>query len=84
MAVIPDAKFTSFPASIADADVVVIDLSRGPNNVEVVRAGLPGARIVAYGPHVDEDAMQAARDAGANEVFPRSRFFRDVAGAVFG
>jgi hypothetical protein len=62
-----------------DADVVIVDLARG--DVAEVRAALPSARIVAYGPHVDEAAAVAARSAGADTVLPRSRFFRDPAAA---
>jgi DNA-binding NarL/FixJ family response regulator len=31
-------------------------------------------RIVAFGPHVAKDLLQAARDAGADEVLPRGAF----------
>ena len=43
---------------------------------------MPGARIVCFGPHVDDDAADAARAAGADVVLPRSRFFRDPAAAI--
>ena len=42
----------------------------------------PASRIVCYGPHVDDDAADAARAAGADVVLPRSRFFRDPAAAI--
>lgn len=59
-------------------DVVVIDLSR-PGAFEAIDVAVAaGARTVAYGPHVDDDALTAARAAGA-EALPRSRFFRSVA-----
>jgi hypothetical protein len=62
-----------------DADVVIVDLAR--RGVAEVRAAVPGARIVAYGPHVDEESAEAARAEGADTVLPRSRFFRDPAAA---
>lgn len=34
-----------------------------------------GARVIAYGSHVDEDALAAATAAGA-QALPRSVFFR--------
>jgi len=77
-AALPDATFTLMP----DADVVIVDLARGVEQVASVRASHPGARIVAYGPHVDDDSMKAARAAGADVVVPRSRFFRDPAQIV--
>ena len=35
-------------------------------------------RVIAYGPHVDEDAMARAALLGAGEVLPRSRLFKSV------
>jgi hypothetical protein len=49
--------------------------------VAAVRAVTPG-RIVAFGPHVDDDARDAARAAGADAVLARSVFFRDPAAAA--
>ncbi|MDZ4826519.1 MAG: DNA-binding response regulator [Actinomycetota bacterium] len=63
-------------------DVVVVDLGRRSEAVASVRAALPDVRIVAFAPHVDNAAMDAARAAGADIVMPRSRFFRDVAAAL--
>jgi hypothetical protein len=36
-------------------------------------------RIIAYGPHVDEDAMARAALLGASAVVPRSRLFNSIA-----
>ena len=33
-----------------------------------------GAEVIAFGSHVDEAAFAAARDAGARETIPNSRF----------
>ncbi len=35
-------------------------------------------RIVAFGPHVEREALQAARDAGADEVMTRGAFSRHL------
>jgi DNA-binding NarL/FixJ family response regulator len=75
---IPDVQF----ALNAGVDVVIIDLARGPQLVPEIRAEMPGVRIVCYGPHVDDEAAEAARAAGADVVLPRSRFFRDPAAAI--
>ena len=75
---IPDVRFSVD----APADVVIIDISRGAENVAKIRAAMPSARIVCYGPHVDDEAADAARAAGADIVMPRSRFFRDPAAAI--
>ena len=67
---------------VADADVVIVDLARGVDQIAHVRADAADARIVCYGPHVDDASMDAARAAGADVVLPRSRFFRDPAAAI--
>ena len=77
-AAIPDVVFMLD----ANADVVIIDLARGPQLIAEIRSETPGVRIVCYGPHVDEAAADAAQAAGADVVMPRSRFFRDPAAAV--
>ena len=38
------------------------------------RAKAAGAAVLAFGSHVDRDALQAAREAGADIVVPRSTF----------
>jgi hypothetical protein len=42
----------------------------------------PGARIVAFGPHVDDELLAQAERDGADLVLPRSRFFQDPAAAI--
>lgn len=56
--------------------VVFLDLTH-PSSAAILRtlAGA-GVRVVAFGPHVDDHALAAARAAGAAEVLPRSKFFR--------
>ena len=71
----------SFEADV-DADVVILDLVSGLQVVTQQRAFAKHARIVCYGPHVDEAGMAAALEAGADVVLPRSRFFRDPAAAI--
>jgi hypothetical protein len=60
---------------------VVVDLARTPD-VGPVRAAAPGARIVAFGPHVDDASLDRGRATGADLVLPRSRFFLDPAAAL--
>jgi hypothetical protein len=81
-AAIPDIAFAADAGSCASADVAVIDLARHGDAVAGVRAAAPGARIVAFGPHVDEEMLTDARAAGADLVLPRSRFFRDPSAAL--
>ncbi|MBC7854803.1 MAG: hypothetical protein IAF94_15330 [Pirellulaceae bacterium] len=64
----------------ADTRLVIIDLSQNglelPSIVSQVRSISPAARIVAFGSHVDEAALAAARAAGCDAVMPNSQFDR--------
>lgn len=83
-----DVQFVRDPRAIAaatDITAVVLDLAHFDSCVGPVRRALGSAvRIVAYGPHVDATRLHDAVRAGATEVFPRSRFFRDVRNAALG
>ncbi len=79
---VPGVKFVTSEAECAQADVVIIDLARAADRVATVRKAVPAARIVCFGPHVDEVSAQRAQDDGADAVLPRSRFFRDPAAAI--
>ena len=79
---IADATFARDPSAAAGADVVIIDLARFGDAVGPIRAQAPKARIVAFGPHVDDQLLRRASADGADVVLPRSQFFRDPAGAV--
>ena len=74
--------FARDPAAAAGADVVIVDLARFADKVAEVRAQAPAARIVAFGPHVDDARLDGAREDGADTVMARSQFFRDPAAAV--
>lgn len=78
------AAFTLDPAAAAGADVVFVDLARHGALLGRIRDAAPDARVVGFGPHVDDDALRAARAAGASAAMPRSRFFHDVRAAAFG
>lgn len=49
--------------------------------IEAVRAGWPGVRVVAFGPHVLKDELAAAVGAGA-EVRTRNAFVRELSDLV--
>jgi len=59
--------------ALAGADVILLDLTSGIDPADVVAIGPP---VVAYGPHVDRDALDAALATGCREALPRSRIFR--------
>jgi hypothetical protein len=65
------------PDQLVQADLVLIDLARAVD-LSAVRRAAPHSRIIAFGPHVDDAALEAARQAGIDDVMPRSQFFRQV------
>jgi len=75
-------EFARDADACSGADVVVVDLARDAALVTAVRAAAPGARIVAFGPHVDTEVLDRARHDGADVVLPRSKFFQDPASAL--
>lgn len=81
-AAIPGVAFAAEVDACVGADVVVVDLARHADHVAAIRARAPRARIVAFGPHVDEALLERARKDGADAVLPRSQFFRDPEAAL--
>ena len=61
---------------LADARVVLVDLALG-----VDLSSLLGEDrvVIAYGSHVDDEALQSAIAAGCAEALPRSKVFRRAA-----
>lgn len=60
----------------------VVDLTAPDAVAAIERAASAGVPVVAYGPHVDGDALAAARAAGATAVYPRGRFLMKTAELV--
>jgi CheY-like chemotaxis protein len=60
--------------------LVVLDLHNPGLNVDQVVPQLKaaGVKLVAYGSHVDAARLKAARQAGCDEVLPRSTFFAEM------
>ncbi len=81
-AALPATRFVRDAAGCAGAAFVLVDLARFGDQIGEVRRVVPAARIVAFGPHVDDAGAHAACEAGADQVLPRSRFFRDPAAAL--
>ncbi|MCZ6738293.1 MAG: hypothetical protein O7C01_00785 [Actinobacteria bacterium] len=59
--------------ALTSADLILLDLTSGFDPAEVVAIGPP---VVAYGPHVDTEALEGAVAAGCREALPRSRVFQ--------
>ncbi len=49
-----------------------------------VREAAPRAQVVAFGPHVAENALSEARSAGADVVMTRGAFVRELGALVRG
>ncbi len=54
--------------------LVDLDADGALDAIDRCRTMVPTPRIVAFGPHVRADLLTAAREAGADEVLPRSAF----------
>jgi DNA-binding NarL/FixJ family response regulator len=68
-------------APAVDCKLVLIDLTLSSLEldaaVQAIRERMPQARIVAYGPHVQEALLTAAAAAGCDEVLSRGQFDRE-------
>ena len=67
--------------------VVLVDLTSGelaslPALTAYRKATGPGVPFVAFGPHVDATALEAARAAGCDEVLTRSKFSAELPGLL--
>jgi hypothetical protein len=82
VAAVPGVEIIASSADVTGADIVVVDLARHQGVLPEIRRRAPDAWVVAYGPHVDAEALAAARAAGADRVLARSRFFKDPAAAL--
>jgi len=62
--------------------IAVVDLG-GPGSFDAIAAAVAaGLTVVAFGPHVDEAGLAAARTAGAARVHARGDFLRHAAQRV--
>jgi len=80
-----EVQLVANPAALAaklaaDCQLVFVDLSLAglnlPAAIATVRKGAPEARVLAFGAHVDEAALEAARQAGCDEVLSRGQFHK--------
>lgn len=55
--------------------LALVDLTHPEAVDAVARLAAAGSVVVAFGPHVDDAALERAVAAGASEALPRSRFF---------
>lgn len=74
----PEVTIVRDPAApeLVAAQLIVVDLALGADLDALVTLGPP---VVAYGAHVETDALDAALAAGCVDAVPRSRIFRRAA-----
>jgi DNA-binding NarL/FixJ family response regulator len=76
--VLDEATLTDVLKGDARPDVVFVDLHcdgvGGPAAIQAIKNKQPTTTVVAFGSHVEVELLQRARDAGADEVLPRSAF----------
>jgi hypothetical protein len=77
----------AYPSAEAFADaldtarpplVVLVDLTASDADDALRAAAAGSGRVIAFGPHVDDWALDRARSLGADQALPRSRFFRTL------
>ncbi len=84
---VPVSAVSSLDAATArlpgdSVGLVILDLSTSTVDpqaaVSRLRESQPALAIVAFAPHVHEDRLRAAADAGCNEVLTRGQFDRQM------
>lgn len=68
------APATGVPLILLDLSAAACRLEQIPELVSELRRQLPASRLLAFGPHVWEDKLAAAREAGCDEVLARGQF----------
>ncbi len=72
-----------FHCSLEHAKLLIIDLATPAVNLKELLETLQQItstrpRVVAFGPHVHEERLAAAREAGCDEVVSRGQFFAQL------
>ena len=69
-------------ARAPSATIVVVHLKAhgidGPAVVAAARAAAPAAKLIAFGPHTAEEALDAARAAGADAVLTHGQLSKQL------
>jgi DNA-binding NarL/FixJ family response regulator len=85
-AVRSDVDFTALDDDGGDTDApdrqtspaaVMVDLELGEDALALIRharQARPEAQVIGFGSHVAKDVLEAAKEAGAHQVLPRSAF----------
>lgn len=79
--VVPDCSGAASRVARGDIGCVFVDLAVPELSLASLIANLPvdvRPLVIAFGSHVATARLQAARDAGCDEVLPRSRFSAEL------
>jgi hypothetical protein len=68
------SRLAGSPAALVAIDLSTVKAELVALVVELRAASASPIAIIAYGPHVHEDRLQAARDAGCDMVMARGQF----------
>lgn len=79
----PDSSSALALLQSMEADLLIIDLTASGlvigEFVDKTRSEVEHTvRVIAFGPHVHEDRLNAARQAGCDEVISRGQFFAQL------
>lgn len=80
-------KAEDLPAIISSAPpFILVDLHHNKLDpiaaIEQVKQGAPATKVICFFSHVQVELAERAEASGADEVLPRSAFFRDLAGML--
>jgi hypothetical protein len=74
-----DVMRVDAPVDLPDGlDLVLVDWSARGDAWAAALAGGGHRRVILFGPHVDIEAHEAARDAGLGPMWARSRLLRQL------
>jgi CheY-like chemotaxis protein len=84
MSVVPEEGQLVHLAATSQVGLVLVDLTTPGLDLESLmrelqRLELPPKTLLAFGPHVQKERLAQARQAGCDQVYPRSEFFKRLA-----
>lgn len=69
-------------SNLSTPDLIAIDLTAPISDISglvaTLRDKVPSAKIIAFGPHVHEAKLEAATQAGCDQVMPRGAFHKQI------
>jgi DNA-binding response OmpR family regulator len=66
------------PVGVVVVDLSLAGLEIGPLVNSLKQSNFVAPKVIAFGPHVHEERLSAAREAGCDEVVSRGQFFAQL------